>query len=281
MNYLEAVFVALVQGVSELFPISSLGHAVVLLPLLGLSIDQRAEGFLPFLVLLHLGTATALLIYFWRDWWDLARAVLGLSPPEERRVLRRLLLMMIVATIPAAVLGFLLNHPLRQLFGVPLVAAGFLVVNGFVLWGGEKLRTKVAASQSKHGRLDALSWRGAFAIGVWQCLALLPGISRSGTTMIGGLLAGLNHEASAHFSFLIATPIIVGASILELPKLLRPGSAEGFGGPAVLGGLIAGVAAYVSIVILMRYFRRHDFAALNPFAYYCWVFGALCLFFLR
>ncbi|HUZ73222.1 MAG TPA: undecaprenyl-diphosphate phosphatase [Stellaceae bacterium] len=271
MTALQAIVTAILQGVTELFPVSSLGHAVVLPRLLGWTIDQHAPAFLPFLVVLHLGTAAALLAYFWRDWIGLAEAFIGMGPPAERRARWRLLWLIVVATIPAVILGFTLEHWFRRLFGDPAVAAFFLIVNGFVLFAGERLRRKGGAR-----RLDELHWGEALVIGLWQSAALVPGISRSGATMVGALLLGLQHREAAHFSFLIATPVILGAGVLEVPKLMHAGAA-GMGPLAWMAGVVAGVTAYLSVAFLMRYFRRHEFEALDPFAYYCWAAGAIAL----
>ncbi len=279
MSVLLAVFIAVLQGVTELFPVSSLGHAVILPGILGLGVDQRAPEFLPFLVVLHLGTATALLLYFWRDWLGIALGLVG-RPSPERDASRRVFLMVIIATLPAVVLGFLFEHKLKDLFGVPLIAAGFLFLNGFLLFVGERLRRRQAARENGLNDLSGLTWKGALAIGLWQCTAFFPGISRSGATMVGGLLSGLTHRASAHFSFLIATPIILGAGVLEVPKLLHHAAAPGMAGISVIGGIAAGLTAYASIAFLMHYFRKHDFDALDPFAYYCWAAGGGAALFL-
>lgn len=268
MNPIEAIVVALIQGATELFPVSSLGHAVVLPALLGLSLDQRAPEFLPFLVMLHLGTAIALLLYFARDWLALAGGVLGLASAHQRRESRRVFLLIVIATLPAVVVGFALEHFLRNLFGSPLAAAAFLVANGLLLMVGERLRTM------GHRPLSALSAMDAFVIGCFQCGALIPGISRSGATIVGGLLRGIDHEASAHFSFLIATPVILGATVLEVPKLMKAGVPEGTLQTAAIAAVVAGVTALLSTAFLMRYFRRNDDMALNPFAIYC-ILGGL------
>jgi len=266
----QAIFIAILQGLTELFPVSSLGHAVVLPRLLGWDLDENAAYFLPFLVVLHLGTAAALLLYFWRDWIGLLLGVLGRGSPEERRAQWRLLTLIVIATIPAVIFGFTLRKPLGALFGAPVIAAIFLVVNGGVLFVGERLRRRGGDRQ-----LDDMSWGGALLIGLMQSTALIPGISRSGATMVGGLLIGLRHQAAAHFSFLIATPIILGAAVLEVPKILREGAH--IDGIAWVAGLVAGVTAFLSVAFLMQYFRRHDFEALDPFAYYCWAAGAISL----
>jgi undecaprenyl-diphosphatase len=271
MTFLQAIVMAVLQGLTELFPVSSLGHAVVLPHLFGWHIDQHAPQFLPFLVVLHIGTAAALLAYFWRDWIGLALALIGIGPRNQRPARRRQLGLIVVATIPAVILGFALEKFFRNLFGTPVVASVFLIVNGGLLFFGERLRRAGRSVRT----IDGMRWRDAIYIGLWQSTALIPGISRSGATIVGGLLAGLHHEDSARFSFLIATPVIAGAAVLEVPKLLHAGG--GFGPVAWIAGVVAGITAFLSVAFLMRYFKRHDFEALDPFAWYCWTFGAVSL----
>jgi undecaprenyl-diphosphatase len=266
MTTIQAIVMAILQGVTELFPVSSLGHAVILPRLLGWGIDQKAPDFLPYLVVMHLGTAIALLGYFWRDWVSFAASLLSQSSPRAR-VDRRIFLFVVLATIPAVVVGYGFRKLLGDAFATPMIAAIFLVTNGFILFLGDK-----AAGQAV-GKLEQLNWKGALAIGVAQCLALIPGISRSGATIVTGVVAGLEHKESARFSFLMAPPIMLGATVLEAPKLFHEGAT--LGGAALLSGVVAGIVAYVSIVLLMRYFRRHEFEALNPFAYYCWAAGVV------
>lgn len=283
MTFLQAIFFAVVQGVSELFPVSSLGHAVILPAVLGWHIDQDAPQFLPFLVVLHLGTATALLIYFWREWWGLLLAVLGRG--EEIGDRRHLVALLVIGTLPAVVLGFMFEHRLRHLFGSPVAAAFFLIINGFVLFGGERLRRRALRARDRRELGDA-NWRDALFVGLWQTLAFLPGISRSGATIVGGLLVGLRHEDAARFSFLLATPVIAGAAVLEIPKLrhlpIATGATAVSGGTLWIAGLVAGVTAYASTAFLLRYFRSHEEnPALDPFAYYCWAVGLLALVLLK
>jgi undecaprenyl-diphosphatase len=277
MTALQALLFAAIQGITELFPISSLGHAVVIPRLFGWAVDQQSPSFLPFLVVLHVGTAVALLAYFWRDWAGFLQAILGALAPAEVKRQRRLLGMLIIGTIPAVIVGFALEHALRHLFGSPPIAAAFLIVNGAVLLVGERLRTRDI--KTEHLRtLDDIHVIDALLIGICQCTALIPGISRSGVTMVSGLLRGLSHEAAAHFSFLLATPIIAGAGVLEVPKLIRHGTTEsGMTLLALLAGVVAGVTAWLSVFILMRYFKRREFEALDPFGYYCIAFGAAVL----
>jgi undecaprenyl-diphosphatase len=268
MNALEAILIAILQGATELFPVSSLGHAVVLPAVVGSGLNDRGPEFLPFLVMLHLGTAAALLLYFWRDWWSLAVGILGVGSQHEVSESRRVFGLIVIATIPAVIVGFLLEKFVRTLFGSPVVAAVFLVVNGFVLLFGERLRTRGRRPLTSLKPMDAL------VIGCWQCLALIPGLSRSGATIVGGLLRGINHEGSAHFSFLIATPIILGATVLEVPKLLHSSVPAGIFELSAVAAVVAGVTAFASTAFLMKYFRNNDKWALNPFAYYCFVVGA-------
>jgi undecaprenyl-diphosphatase len=277
MSPFYAFAIAVLQGVTELFPISSLGHAVIVPPLLGWPVDQRAPAFLPFVVVLHVGTAVALLVYFWRDWLFVLNGLLGRDAPngEPAAAARCLLGLIIVATLPAVVIGFVLEKAVRNLFASPLIAALFLIVNGGLLLVGDLLRRRAGGAGRRGGAgLRDLDWRGALVVGLWQCAAFVPGISRSGASMVGGLLTGLGHADAAHFSFLIATPIIAGAAVLEVPKLLAlPGG--GITALAIGAGVVAGATAYASVAFLMRYFRRHNFEdALVPFAIYCWVAGA-------
>ena len=269
MDTIQAIAVAVLQGATELFPVSSLGHAVVLPALLHWNLDQRSPAFLPFLVMLHTGTATALVAYFWRDWWGLVRGVLGIGSNQSVNDARMLLVLIVIATIPAVIVGFTLEKYVRTLFASPAGAACFLVINGFLLLFAEQLRG--------YGQrpLATLTARDALIIGIWQCGALIPGISRSGATIIGGLLRGIDHEGRAHFSFLIATPVIIGATVLEVPKLLHAQVAPGVFALSAVAAVVAGVTAWLSTWFLMRYFRSHDDWALNPFGYYCVIAGAL------
>ena len=266
MTALQSILIAILQGATELFPVSSLGHAVVLPALFKTGIDQHSPEFLPFLVMLHLGTATALLVYFWRDWWAIGIGVLGFG--DDVGEARRVFLLIIVATIPAVIVGFALEKLVRGLFGSPLIAASFLMVNGGVLLFGERLRGKGNRPVSSLTKLDAL------VIGCFQCLALIPGISRSGVTIVGGLLRGVDHVGSAHFSFLIATPIILGATVLEVPKLLHEHVPQGVFAMSAIAAVVAGITAFLSTWFLMRYFKNQDSWALTPFAIYCLLAGA-------
>ena len=272
MTLFQALIIALLQGATELFPISSLGHAVILPTLLGWPINQKAPSFLPFLVVLHLGTAVALIFYFWRDWLGFARAIAGKGEAGTIARERRIFTLVCVATLPAIILGFALEHILRGFFGSAILAAAFLIVNGCILFFGERIK------HAGRKNLEEVDWKIALAIGACQALALIPGISRSGATMVGGVLAGLTHKEAARFSFLLATPVIAGAGFLEVPKLLRMSDVlASDGGTMVIAGLVAGITAWCSTYLLMRYFKKQEIDALDPFAYYCWAAGALTL----
>ena len=277
MTNIQALIIAVLQGVTELFPVSSLGHAVIVPALLHWEIDQRATGFLPFLVTLHFGTACALLAYFWRDWFALALGIVGRGSAPMTRESRHITFLIILATVPAVVLGFILESFLRRLFGTPQVAAVFLVLNGVLLLAGEKL---AAGKRVVHRPIASLTWSDAIIIGLWQCLAFIPGISRSGATIVGGVLQGLDHQVSARFSFLIGTPIILAATAQQALHLHRSSVAVSSWSPAILAAVVAGLTAFCSTAFLMRYFRSHEQWAMTPFSIYCISFGLLSFFLL-
>jgi undecaprenyl-diphosphatase len=288
MSYLQAIILGILQGVTELFPISSLGHSVMLPKLLGWDDVVAAQAasesyFLAFLVGLHVATALALLL-FYRETWR--RIVLGVIRSARRRRIEtadeRLGWLLIIATIPAALVGLLLEHALRVLFAKPLAAAALLVVNGLILLFGEWVRRRAVvrrtvASHSRNEtgdrRLDTLEFSEAGVVGVAQVFALLAGISRSGITMVAGLARGLDHEDAARFSFLLATPIILGAGLYKLPDLLGS-NGDGVRGQVLVGSIAAGIAAYLSVRFLARWFTTRT---LIPFAVYCLAVGGLAI----
>jgi undecaprenyl-diphosphatase len=277
ITYGQAIVLGLVQGVAELFPISSLGHSVILPSLLGWNIHQNDPYFLAFLVATHLATALVLLGFFWRDWVRIVKGLgrslrdRGIAPDDNDAKLAWLL---IVGTIPAGILGLALEHKLRSVFASPESAAIFLTLNGVLLYGAELLRRRAPQTDEDDDARIAkqLTFGEAFGIGAAQALALIPGLSRSGATMGGSLLAGLSNKDAARFAFLLATPIIGAAAILKLPDLF--GSAgDGVRGQALVASLCAAGAAYVSVRFLMRYFETNT---LIPFAIYCFVAGLGC-----
>lgn len=301
LTYLQAVVIGLLQGVTELFPISSLGHSILVPALIGgswqhLVTDQSSaeSPYLAFIVGLHVATALALLLFFRADW---VRIIGGFfTSLRTRRVetsSQRLAWLIVLATIPVGLTGLLFEHQLRTLFAKPLAAAIFLTLNGVLLLAGERLRRRAAAPAepalvgggSGDGgsvaagppppvrRLATLPYGDGVLIGSFQIAALFAGVSRSGVTMVGGLLRGLSHEDAARFSFLLATPIILAAGVLKIPDLFGPLGA-GIRGQVVAGSVVSGVAAYVSVRFLIRYFETRT---LTPFGIYCLVAGVLCI----
>ncbi len=248
----SAALLGIIQGFAELFPFSSLGLLVILPHVIHLQVPTQGARYLPFLVALHAGTAIALLLLFRHEWVAVIRGwflwLKGQHTPEGRMAW-----MLIWATIPVGIVGLLLKHPLAHLFSKPLLAAIFLIVNGFLMLLGDSWHKKYRRNPLP---MAQMSTRTAVKIGLFQILALIPGMSRSGATMTGGVGQGLSFEDSAHFSFLLATPIIFAAALLELPKL-NAGS-HSLMIPALLGGVIAGITAWLSARFLLRYFKVHN-----------------------
>jgi undecaprenyl-diphosphatase len=322
ITYLEASVVGLIQGVTELFPVSSLGHNVLLPALIGgswatdLNVAAPESPYLAFIVGLHVATAIALLIYFWRDW---VRIVGGFfSSLRDRRIEtvdQKLAWMIILATIPVGLVGLVFEHEFRVLFAKPIRAAIFLIINGLILFAGEKFRTRrslaadaeieteedlaerraagsgvamhasgqravkqLEASRAVQAdqRLTAVGYLQALVIGSSQILALLAGISRDGVVMVSGMFRGLSRQDAARFSFLLSTPVILAAGVLKIPDLTGP-LGKGIHGQVIVGSILSGVGAYLSVRFLMKYFQTRT---LTPFAVYCVVAGLASVIYL-
>lgn len=295
LSYVEAVVVGAFQGVTELFPVSSLGHAVLVPALVGgrwaqdLSVSAPKSPYLAFVVGLHVATAAALLVFFWRDW---VRILTGFFTSLRHRRIQtpdeRLAWLIVAGTIPVGLAGLLLEQLFRTTLGKPVPAAAFLLLNGIVLYAGEVLRRRIApapdgaqraGAEPEHGgeasdhRLAQLPLPRGVVIGAAQILALLPGISRSGITIVAGLWRGLSHEDAARFSFLLATPIILAAGVYKIPELFGPLGA-GIGGQVLAGSVASFVCAYLAVRFLTRYFETRT---LTPFAIYCALAGGASL----
>jgi undecaprenyl-diphosphatase len=292
LSLLQAIIFGILQGLTELFPISSLGHSVILPHLMGWNSIIRAQNtknsyFLAFLVGLHVATALGMFIYFRKDWFKIIKAVLtslqtrSIDTPDAR-----LGWLLIVATIPAGLMGLIFENLFRQLFAKPLAASIFLFINGLILVAGEQFRQRSELSSGGHSgrtnpystettvrRLDDLEYKESGIIGVAQVFALLAGISRSGITMVAGLVRGLDHEDAARFSFLMATPIILAAGLYKLPLLLGH-AGSGVRVQVVIGSIFALVTSYLSVRFLTRYFQTKN---LYPFAAYCLALGSLLI----
>jgi undecaprenyl-diphosphatase len=284
ITVLQAIILGLVQGASELFPISSLAHGVIIPALFGWNITENDNSFVIFLVATHFATACALLVFYWRTWVEIIK---GMGRSLRDRQIKaadspaKLGWLLVVGTIPAGIIGLLFQDQIRAIFVSPKSAAFFLMINGFVLLGAEYLRRRSrtdAPGKSMERNLARVSWGQATGIGSAQTLALIPGFSRTGTSLAGGLLARLTHEDAANFAFLLATPIIFAAALLKLPELAAA-SNKALVVPSVVGGLCAALTAYLSVRFLTRYFKTNS---LKPFGIYCLVVGALAtLFFMR
>lgn len=272
ISYFQAIVLGLTQGVAEPFPISSLGHAVILPGLAGWHIHQNDKFFLTFLVATHFATALVLLMFFLRDWIKIVGGILRSLKMREVReddTYARLGWLLVVGTVPAGILGLLLQDSLRKLFASPSIASAFLIVNGVALLAFERLRRRPPRSGDYLGdadvRIAKLHWRQAIAVGTSQALALIPGISRSGFAMGGGLISGLSNEDAARYSFLLATPVILAAAALKLPELLGS-QGNGVRGPALVAAGCAAVTTFFAVKFLLRYFETNR---LSPFGIYC------------
>jgi undecaprenyl-diphosphatase len=321
VTYLQAIVIALVQGTTELFPVSSLGHSVLVPAWLGGSwqtlVTQSSLGdsgssfYLAYIVALHCATALALLWFFRADWVRIIRGFFRSLPRSlrERQVSvadsdERLAWLIVVATIPVGITGLALEHVFRTIFAKPLAASVFLLVNGLILLVGERVRRapramagvaaaepvavgaaspavafaasgsrsaeEVAGAFASDVRIAGLGFRDGLYVGLLQVLALLPGISRSGVTMVGGLWRGLSHEDAARFAFLLATPVIFAAGVLKLPSLFGP-AGDHIRGQALVGSILCGITAYFTVRFLVRYFETRT---LTPFAIYSLIAGA-------
>ena len=282
----QAIVLGILQGATELFPVSSLGHTVLFPHLFGwnnlVASQSKPESFwLAFVVMLHVGSAVGLLIYFWRDWVAIIRAFFATLPKRRADTpTERLAWLIIVASIPTGILGIALEHTVRVALAKPLAAAIFLVVNGGILLAAERVRkrTEVRELAVREGlneegfrRLDTLEYREAAVVGTAQSAALIAGISRDGMCMTTGLVRGLDNSDSARFAFLLATPIILAAGLYKIPDLTGHLGDHGVRGAAFIAAVFAAATGIVTVHFLTRFFKRNN---LNPFGIYCLVFGA-------
>jgi undecaprenyl-diphosphatase len=338
LTYAEAGLIGLIQGVTELFPISSLGHSVLIPALIGgswskdLNVSRAESPYLAYIVGLHVATALAMITYFWRDWVRIVKAFFasvrhviapepGTGRWEPQTTDQKLAWMIILATIPVGIAGLALEHLFRVVFSKPILTSLFLFANGLILLAGERARRRHATMEAeqiaaderavaerqkaavaaggygaggRHSsgpralkqhqaglaaesdrRLTGVGWAGAFVLGAAQILALLPGISRDGIVMVGGLFRGLSRQDAARFSFLLSAPVILAAGVLKIPDLTGP-LAAGIHGQVLFGSILSFVGAYVALRFLMRYFSDPK-RTLTPFAIYSLIVGFGCL----
>jgi undecaprenyl-diphosphatase len=283
LSFLQAAILGILQGISELFPISSLGHSIILPTLLGWNIDQKANYFLSFLVATHFATAAVLFFFYWDDWLRIIRGVArsigggGLDADPDAK----LGWLLVIGTVPAGAFGLLFQKRLQELFASPSYVASILALNGILLYLAELLRTRAqdgdGVRDADHRIAAEVSWGQSAKIGLMQVLALIPGFSRTGSTLTGGLMVGLAREDAMRFSFLLATPIIAAAAVLKLPVLFTSGSAPAIEA-AMIGAVCAAIASYLSVRFLTAYFKTRT---LTPFAIYCLLFGCASLLLMR
>jgi undecaprenyl-diphosphatase len=290
LTYTQALILGLFQGVTELFPISSLGHTVLIPALLHWNtVDEHSPAFVLFIVATHVATALVLLAFFWREWIQIIlgffRILAALfskksfsEAVDSQDTYARLAWLILIATIPAGIIGFIFQNALAALFAAPTLVAIVLVLNGLLLHGIELTKQSRMRFENLRNTGDAaivkLSWPEALLTGLMQSLALIPGFSRTGSSLAGGLLAGLDHESAARFSFLLATPIILAAGLLRLPGLFHASFPIA---PILFGAVVAAAASFVSVKFLLHYFKTNT---LRPFAWYCIVVGIVSLFLL-
>ncbi len=267
MTIFESIFLGIVQGITELFPISSLGHSIILTGILKWNLSENANSFLMFLVATHFATALVLFIFFWKDW---KKIIFGLFNSNSK-----LGWLLILGTVPAGIIGILFQEKIKNLFVSPIYASFFLIINGFMLYFAEIFRKKAKSSENINNADERLaksiSWVQSIKVGLMQILSLIPGFSRTGSTITGGLMVGLSHEDAVRFSFLLATPIIGGAALLKLPELVKTGSPHEIT-IDFIGALFAALGAYISVKFLTKYFKTKK---LTPFAVYCVAAGIL------
>ena len=270
MSLIQAIILALVQALTEFLPVSSTAH-LVLFPWL---LNWPDPG-LAFDVALHAGTLLAVILYFFKDWVKLIACGLGIKYPanataEEVSVNKRMFWYMVIGTIPAAILGKLFHHQIEDELRKPIIIGISLVVVALVMWWAD--------TKSKLNRnLDSSNMGDAVAIGSAQALALWPGVSRSGITITAGLFRGFTREAATRFSFLLSTPVIAGAVVSELPKLIKMHKAGGLDLPTstlLVSILVSGVAGYFVIAFFLKYLQTRT---LQPFIIYRLVFGIAVL----
>lgn len=276
ISLFEAVVFGALQGVTELFPVSSLGHSVILPGLVGWNIKQDDPFFLTFLVATHAATAFVLFLFFWQDWKLIISGFLrsvGARRIKEGDTYAKLSWLLVFGTIPAGILGLLFEKHLEVLFAAPSLVAFVLILNGLLLYLAEILRRRKKNQDlaEMDQRISRLTFLDAIKVGTAQCLALIPGFSRTGSSMTGGFMVGLSHEDAARFSFLMATPIIGAAAVLKLPELSLSSQQSAIL-PSVVGAISSGFFAYLSVKFLTKYFKTKT---LTPFAIYCAVIGIL------
>jgi undecaprenyl-diphosphatase len=278
-TYGQAVIIGFIQGITELFPISSLGHAILIPAWLGGSfkdfISDENQTYLLISIAMHLASSVALFLVFRKRWQNLIfGSFSALKSRNFQNTQFKVLSYIIIATIPVGILGLAFDDYFQSIFGKPEFSAIFLTINGLILIGAERLSRRDVA----HELLDSdaeidhrVNVKSAVVIGFGQSLALFAGISRFGVTMSAGLLSKLNHSVASDFAFLLSLPVILGASIVKLPKLFTT-DANQLMGQIIAGSIVSFICTYISVTFLVRWFKTRT---LYPFAIYCLIVGIL------
>ncbi|HZV82130.1 MAG TPA: undecaprenyl-diphosphate phosphatase [Geobacteraceae bacterium] len=264
MNNLHALLLGSLQGLTEILPISSSAHLILIPRIFG-----WPESGLTFDVALHLGTLIAISLYFWRDIFDLTyNFIASISGKGLHTPGNRLPWYIIIGTIPAAIAGKTLEEPIEEIFRhSPAIICSLLIAFGLLLAFAD-------TTGPKRWKLDRITLKAAIIIGLAQCLALVPGVSRSGITITAALLLGYNREASARFSFLLSLPIVFGAALLKVGHLAKTGIPAGEGTPLLIGVASSAILGYLSVALLLKLVQRHS---LYPFVWYRLVAGIVLL----
>ena len=276
-TYGQAIITGFIQGITELFPVSSLGHAILIPAWIGGSfkefISEENKAYLLITIAMHLASSIALFLVFRKRWLNL---IGGTFTSIRKRSFQskqfRVLSYILIATIPVGALGVIFGDYFQSIFGKPAYSAVFLTINGVLLIMAERLSKKYIShsSSDSDAEIDAhINSKSAVVIGFGQSLALFAGISRFGITMSAGLLRKLNHSVASDFAFLLSLPVIVGAAIVKLPELFTTDAKQLFG-QILVGSVVSFIATYISVTFLVRWFKTKT---LYPFAIYCLIFG--------
>ncbi|QCE32166.1 undecaprenyl-diphosphate phosphatase [Acetobacteraceae bacterium] len=281
MTWAQSIFLAFLQGLTEPFPMSSLGHAVIVPALIGWDVNLKAPEFLPFITFLHLGTLFAFSSVFWRDWKAIFFGIFNSKNIETRAKAWRILFLLALATLPAVIIGGIFEHKIRAIFASPLPVSIFLLLNGLLLLSAYKFcknaSDPITGLEKKNileEDLTHLNYKNVLIIGLWQCLALLPGFSRSGAAMIGGLTRKLSYYTAARISLLLAEPIILAATCKELLEMRHVPHKTNLLLQVGAGALVAGVTAYIAAMLLLKLFKKNNAILLKLFGIYCLTFGS-------
>ena len=280
-TYEQAIIIGLIQGLTELFPISSLGHAILIPAWIGGSfkqfISEENDAYLLITIAMHLASSVALFLVFRKRWVGLiAGSYKAVKSKNYQSTPFRVLGYIVIATIPVGVLGLALDDYFQDIFGKPQYSALFLTINGLILITAERLskRDVLHEFHDSDAEIDRrVNAKTALAIGFGQSLALFAGISRFGVTMSAGLVRKLNHSVASDFAFLLSLPVILGASVVKLPELFTTDTRLVLG-QILAGSIVSFFATYVSVTFLVRWFKTKT---LYPFAIYCLAFGMISM----